>query len=208
MVIVKILEYVVTPSVIVIVIGFVAKSVFTQFMSKDIERYKLRLKAEYDNSKIRIENELRIRLFEFQTRFSLYHQQRAKSIQELYSLLSDTYDSLVNLTRTLQIKGQESLEERKKNTATIHNAMKQYYQRNRIFYSRDICEKVESIAELMKRAYIDFDIAQDGSDYKPDRTGLWEKSWNTISCDLPPLLQKLEEEFRKILEGVCAKNEK
>ena len=54
----------------------------------------------------------------------------------------------------------------------------------------------------MRRALIDFDIAQDGSEYKPDRTGLWKKAWDMIAIELPPLLQHLEEELRMILSGV------
>ena len=198
----KLLEYVVTPSVIVIVIGFVARSLFSQILVKDLERFKLKLQSENDLARTRLENDLRIRLFDFQTRFSLFHQQRAEVIKELYALLSDTHDTLVNLTRMVQIRGKESLEERKRETATVHGILKKYYRQNLIFLKNEICSEIESIVDLMRRAFIDFDIAQDGSEYKPDRTGLWKKAWDMIAIELPPLLQHLEEELRMILSGV------
>jgi hypothetical protein len=53
---------------------------------------------------------------------------------------------------------------------------------NRLFLPNSTAEKSEKMLESLRHALIDFDVAQMGNDeYKPDGTGLWVKSYKSIT---------------------------
>src|SRR5437879_2113717 len=78
------------PTSIVGGIVFVLRKFFEQGLARDIEKYKARLDADLTQAKLRLENELQTKFFEFQTKFSLYHQKQVDVIETLYEMLSET----------------------------------------------------------------------------------------------------------------------
>src|SRR5260370_25479745 len=91
------------PSSIVGGIVFVLRKFFEQGLARDIEKYKANLQAELEHTKLRLENDLQTKFFEFQTKFSLYHQKQVEVIEELYEMLSETQwtvSELVSLVGT------------------------------------------------------------------------------------------------------------
>jgi len=68
-----IVAIILTPTLIVGAMVFILRKLFEQLLSRDLEQHKANLKIEFEQSRLRLENELQTRLFEFQTKFSMYH---------------------------------------------------------------------------------------------------------------------------------------
>jgi hypothetical protein len=97
-----ILALILTPTFVVGGIVFILRKFFDQLLSRDLENFKVRLQVEFEHSKLRLENELQARLFEFQTKFSSYHQKQTDTIEELYEMLSETETIISQLVHPLQ----------------------------------------------------------------------------------------------------------
>lgn len=126
---------------------------------------------------------------------------RAAAILELYKLLTVATDRIRLLTHWLQPTDEKSLPEKKNETALAYNALRDFFNNNKIYFDKDICERMQSILQIIYNSFSAFDIAQRGEGYQPDNTGLWQDAWNNVSKELPPLEQELEDKFRNLLEA-------
>jgi len=187
-----------TPTAIVAGIVIILRKFFEQALSRDIEKYKTNLQTEFEHSKIRLENELQTRFFEYQTKFSSYHQKRAEVIGELYGLLSDAVECVRDLIHPVQWGGEETQAEKRQVAAEKYNKLGQYYIRSRIYLDEDVCEGMESIFKTMKLALAKFNISQEPHGRDP---GLWGEAWKSMEDEVPPLLKKLERQFRQSLSA-------
>ena len=177
----QLIAIVLTPTLSVAALAWLLKSLFSSGLQRDLERYKRELDAKQ---------------FEQQARFSLIHQKRAEVIAELYARLARAKARLGELVAIYQPGGQ-SLIEKKKGTAEAFNDANSYFHERRIFLPEEIAESVDVVFEAMRDAFIEFDTAQRGSDeYKPDNTGLWIQSFKGVREKLPPLMKKMEAQFR------------
>ena len=93
--------------------------------------------------------------------------------------------------------GGSSLVEKRKMTAEAFNEANSYFHERRIFLPEEIAEKVDSVFETMRDAFMEFDSAQRGNEeYKPDETGLWIEAYNKVRDKLPQLMKDMEKQFR------------
>lgn len=83
----NIIKTVLTNTVFLAILGFVAKSIFEHLLSKDIDKFKTGLQATHDRELEKFRADLRLAAFEHETRFAKLHEERAKVIADLYKLL-------------------------------------------------------------------------------------------------------------------------
>ena len=81
----------------VVVVGFLAKILLSQFLSKDMERFKTRLSTEHAVEIERFRSDVRLAAFQRETRFASLHQKRAEVVAYLYKLLVGTERSAQSL---------------------------------------------------------------------------------------------------------------
>jgi len=74
-------------TVLIGAVAWLTRSIIVHFLSKDIENYKMRLKAETDQKLEELRNSFRMRAFEHETRFLRLHEKRAEILAELYKKL-------------------------------------------------------------------------------------------------------------------------
>jgi len=179
----QILALTLTPTIIVGAIAFLIRSAFDRSLQRDLERFK---------------SELGIQRFEHETRFSIVQERRAEVIANLYGYLAKARRLMAQLTSIIQINP-EPLLEKKKRAADACNVADEYFNEHRIYLSRETSAKVEEVLELLKSAFIDFDTAQNGDEYKADPSGFWRKAYSQVKNELPPLLEEMEVQFQEIL---------
>ena len=200
----EIVKLIFTPIAIIFVFVYFFQKIFEKNLSKDIEKYKNQLETELESAKLKMENELNIRLFQYQTKFSLFHQKQASLTAELYKKLVIASKSITGLVKQYQPAEQLNLNEKKKETSKLWIDLSSFLDENRIYFDENICEKMDSIIEITSDAFSEFDFAHtfamQGSDsYKPDETGMWLKASKELKEKLPPLKNELEKFLRNIL---------
>jgi hypothetical protein len=175
---------IIAPALVVGAVAWILRAVIAQGFARDIQHYK----SELDRAN-----------FEHQQRFSTIHQRQAEVIANLYGKIAKSKGVTADLVAIFQ-QGGQSLMEKKQRAADVYNDMAAYFYENRIFLPREAAEKAETLISTLKEVLIEFDAAQIGNDeYKPDQTGLWRQSYKRLRDEVPPVLEELESEFKKIL---------
>ncbi|CAH1044327.1 hypothetical protein [Halomonas sp. TD01] len=175
---------IVAPTLVVAAVAWILKTVISQGFARDIQHYK----SELDRAN-----------FEHQQRFSTIHQRQAEVIANLYGKIAKSKSSAADLVGIFQ-QGSQPLTEKKKRTAEIYNDMSAYFYQNRIFLPNDAADKAETLIGTLRDVLIEFDTAQMGNEeYKSDETGLWMQSYKRLREEVPPVLNELGSEFKKLL---------
>lgn len=169
----SILTVILSSGVIGAVFVFISRSLFNHLLSKDLAQY--------------------------QTNFSIFHQKQADVIAELYSHLISTKQLMTNLTFVIQMNP-KPLSEKKSETNDALNDLSIFFFKHKIYFNIELCKKIENVIKLMRDSFIEFNVYQDGANYKPDKEGGWQRSWEKIEKKVVPLTQELEIEFRKLLK--------
>lgn len=193
------LKIILAPSAIIIVVAYLVRKYLDNASVKELEVFKSKMSHEFDLMKISFEKSLDKSLFEYQTRYSFYHNKLVEIISTLYGLMNDARDSMTRLTATIQMSDGVSLKDKKKDTADIFNKFGNYYSQNRIFLDEGLCAKIKDLLNALNFAFVTFDTAQMGDKYEKDETGGWVKSFEIVREKATPITEELEKKFREIV---------
>ncbi len=202
----KISEIILSPVVIGAGVWYLLRKYLDTHFTKEVEQFKSTLQLEAVKSQAEFTTNLKATLFEFQTKFSLFHSKQADAVAELYGLLADAKSHIEKLTFIMQPSSGVTLKESKDKAYEIYAELSRYHHHHRIYFSDELNQKIESAIDVMSHSLSQFDVAHtwgmhSGDKYTSDDTGAWRKAWETISTELPPLMRELETHFHNILEG-------
>lgn len=180
----QLIGLIVTPVVVVGAVAWILRELISQGFKRDLQKYKFDLENQN---------------FILRQKFSVIHQRQAEVIANIYGKIARAKAVTADLVGIFQ-QGGQSLPDKKKKASDIYNEMSAYFFENRIFLPRKTAEKTEKIVMGIRDVLIEFDTAQLGNkEYRPDSTGLWVQAYKKLRDDIPPLLDDLEDDFKKIL---------
>lgn len=156
---------------------YILRKLFDQMLSRDMEKFKSDLKAS---------------AFEQETRFARLHEDRARVIDQLYGLLVEAHQGLVDYVYPLQVAGEQGRFEKQKQTAEKLNRYFAYFQSKDIYLDPLLCEDIARLNAELKRAFSSF------YDENPPPNE-WVKSWKKVEEDIPPIKTKIANTFRAII---------
>ncbi|TKJ34601.1 MAG: hypothetical protein CEE38_17150 [Planctomycetes bacterium B3_Pla] len=212
-------------TVCIAAVAWVAKAIFSQLLSKDLEKFKSELNTscemqiEQFRSHIQLEAQKRV------IEYSSLHTRRGELIADLYSRLSDLDESIQHLILKYQLgQYQEEITkempmipteirtdlrpDEKKMLEKLTSANLEFwnfYKKKKIYFSTRVCDLVDrfsGLAFFLESNYENVTF-KDGAGnilVNPKVQEVWDKASKTI----PQLLSQLETEFRDIL-GVKSK---
>ena len=156
---------------------------------------------EFEQSKLRLENELHTKLFEFQTKFSLYHQKQASIIGEVYEKLSEAEMYVSHSVHPIQFDGTPAAEKADEADEKCVD-LARFYNRHRIYLDEDVCQKMDSILAAMRKSVVKLSVSQ----MEPAGAGdvkMRSEAWKVMENEVPPIKEALERKFRQILSAVA-----
>lgn len=162
-----------------VVIGWIIRYLFKNFMDKDLEKFKSKLEQET-------------------IRFSKLHEDRANAIKELICKIVDFDLVMHKLTSPFETSG-ENIDAVFKKAGEVANDFLIFYKKNRMYFDPKICEIIDAIDKKGKDAWYARLLSRNNQDIDN-----WKKAWETVD-EIPDLIEKLEEQFREIL-GVTKEN--
>lgn len=164
---------------------FVLKKSYEGRVQKDIERQKASLARS---------------ALEHQIQFSHLHIKRAEAIAESYRLLGSVLRTASDYTKTFELAGDTSREERAASASEALNAARDYLLGSTIYFPTEIAKEVEALIKSVNHELIKFQFTVD---LGPSRTPDYEQ-WSSISHELnerlPKVLDSLSDEFRSLLD--------
>jgi hypothetical protein len=190
-------------AIAVAAMAWLARSVITQWLSKDIEAHKAKLKAEADVSLERLRSELQITAARRNIEYARIHEKRLEIISELAGKLDafhqrvDAYVSIVEWADT------PSKEERRKLAADAFGDFNKYFRPRRFFLPEHTVKKIEDFRAALYKISIEFMLyVEQGREYRSDATkdiDVWSEASKYTTEEAPKLIKELEDDFRKIL---------
>jgi len=189
-------------------LSYLAKSIISQLLTKDIENHKTKLKFESDLELEKFKSELEKTAFEHQTRFSKLHDKRAEIIAELYSRIVDLYNTVkIFVGMALVDDGEEQKKKITKELWETVDHYRDYFQKHKIFLEVELCKKIEELDESMSapvsKLMMHMKMSSQNDNYSP-LFEAWEEAEEKIESLVSEIKNEIENEFRTLL-GVIEK---
>jgi gamma-glutamylcyclotransferase (GGCT)/AIG2-like uncharacterized protein YtfP len=153
------LAKILVPSLVALIVPILA----AVWLSKKTENYKAELSAKFQKEIESFKSALQLENYEYQTRYSLLQQQKAKAVGELYELISKTEIALEKIdefTNRLENSGVKLKKEEIKiqSIETSRQAFEQFheldrhYRSTRIYFDSKTCAEIEKVILFLKDA--------------------------------------------------------
>lgn len=160
--------------------AYLGKVLIRQLLSKDLEKFKA---------------DLNIQAFEHQTRFSKLHDKQVFVIAELYEKLVNTFLAIHNYIKPFVPVGDLTEDERERQAIIAINEFTNYYRKHAIYFTAEICQKIESFITKNKDIIVDFQF----KDWSEKKSEIWREVYKRFVQDVQGLKKDLEIAFRETL---------
>lgn len=183
-------------------IGERMKNAIKHEYDQKLETHKAQLKAESEVSVERLKSQLQIAAAERNVRFSRVFERTAETVATTYQKLLAFHDALAHYTSIVEWQSTPPKEERRKIMAERHQEFQAFFRPNRLYLPKDTATRIQDFRAKLHSTAIDFmfNVEQGGDERSkdPDRD-TWVKVDKFITDEVPPLLELLEDDFRRIL---------
>ena len=79
------------------------------------------------------------------------------------------------------------------------NNLLNYYFENRLFFDESLAKDIDNLMKTFRIAWDEFSLSRRFPKHSNQWIEKWENSWKIISKEAPSVLEKIENNFRKIL---------
>lgn len=184
--------------------AWLARSLISHFLAKDVESFKLRLQSESTFEVERLRHSLRLVASEHEKQVQLLHERRAEVIAELYAKLKEFVGAATSFAALIEWQGEPTKEEKAVALGSKAFEFRRYFEMKRIFFSNDVCSKVDAVFEEIHSTSIKYRIwlahSKDGGGSVYEQLdAAWNEAWASMKDKVPPLVAAVEAEFRSLL---------
>jgi hypothetical protein len=173
-----------------------------RLLGRRIEQYKTVLSKELENHKSQLQYAFQLKFYEFQTRYSWLHQQRAEAIVKLYSLLARVEGDLnVWINSSHELCNQTEVDHYRAAEGRFQE-MVNFFDEKRIYFDLETIDAVLVMVEATWKIYDERSNVQWPEDRVPELAS-WLKQHSTIlkEHNIGLVMALLEERFRSLLEA-------
>ena len=183
--------------------AWLARSVITQLLSRDLEKFKTNLQAETRQELIRLQSSLQLVEIEHQVRFSRLHDRQVDIMSEMYSLLVLLHRAASTFVRYYQSDEAQTKDEHIRQLWDAADKFNEYFEKHRIYFTKDVCSKIDGLNNTLSEAcsMLVF-FFQEASAIKVTDNQIWDiwnRAMDTIESEVPKIKELLEQSFRELL---------
>ena len=186
---------------ILVVLGFLARSVIRAWLAKDLEKFKVELKSTSDTAIERLKADLQRAAFEHQVRFSKFHEKRAEVIAQLDKYLAETTWAIEDFVQP--IEGEPSRKEKYVPTWNKIVECLRFLDQHRVYLPESFCNKLEEFIKKLRRLTIEVGVYErienPNGETLHKKWKILEQAWDSVNQEIPAARRALEQEFRPIL---------
>lgn len=192
-------------AVLLLVLGWLARSLGSQFLAKDLEQYKANLAATSTSVTERLKHELQIAASERQVTFAKLHERRADVVAQAYGLLVEAHWASQSFVSEMEWAGEPPKQEKYATAMNKSAEFYRYFDKNRIWLPEALCAQLETFLRSMRREVIGFGVYASKEDaHLPDHVlekkyDAWTKAAEHFDTEIPKARAALEAELRAIV---------
>lgn len=200
-------------------LAWLAKTITTHRLTIETETFKATLKADHDSQleKLRAElrvaadrevealkAELRVAAYTREVRYARLQERRMDVVSELYANLVATELDLGSLVKPFQLVGEPPEGAKQSAAAASANRFMAHYRQNRIFFSEDVCQAIDALAEHHYQAWVGFttwrpEWVQQEPSLAKEAFAARQQAWATVSKEVPAARKVIEKSMRELL---------
>lgn len=157
--------------------AFFIKKAFVHYLSKDLEKFKIR--------------------------YSRLHSQRTKVIKELYSHISEL--QLMYKQLCSPVKSMNFVEEKEEDLVEKANNLSKefvfYFEKNKIYLREEESDKIDKIREMFSKTGTDYSISKIYQDKNEKRKGAekMHEAWKKVNEEIDEAKQELKKNFQEAI---------
>jgi hypothetical protein len=189
-------------AILLAAVAWLMKSLVTQWLAKDIENHKSKLQFESQTELTKFKAEIEKTAFEHQIIFSRLHDKRAEVIAELYAKIAMLYRTMTVFVRMALAVEEADRKNKLKDLWKAVDDFRGIYERNKIFFHANVCEKIEELDSAMSapvsKLVMHLEMYEQNNDISP-AVQAWEEGKQKIEEIVNVIKKELEDEFREIL---------
>lgn len=190
-------------AVLVAVLGYLAKSLVSGLLAKDIKKFEVELQSKSSAAIVNLKSELHLAAIEHQVRFSKLHEKRAEVIADLYKHLVEAMWETESFVSPMKWIGEPSKKEKYITAMRKIAEFFRFFDQHRIYLPEKVCESLQAFIENLRSPAIEFGVYLEFEHLEEhtakEKREAWLKAWNLVKNDIPKAKQELESEFRGIL---------
>lgn len=192
------------------VVVWLTKSIIANYLTKDVEIYKTRIKAESDKDIEKFKSDLKKIAFEHEIQFSRLHEKRMELISELYSKMYNVRMSTSGLIYHFETPNMRDKRYLVEFSEAISGLMS-HFGKHRIYFNEDTCSIIDKfIAKISipSSKIIEFENQPRGVKINVEKLSeTYNEAQKAIEdFDLSEVLKIIENEFRELLSVDKDKN--
>ena len=190
---------------LLVVLGWLARSLGSQLLAKDLETFKADLAAASSATTERLKHDLQLAALEHQVRFSKLHERRAEVVAELYGLLVEAQWASQSFISIAEWSGEPSKQEKYVTAMNKAADFYRYFDKNRIYLPESICTQLEQLIRNMRSKVIEFGVYVNNDNgavpahIVQQKLDVWLKASEYFDKEVPLARAALEKELRSIL---------
>jgi len=143
-------------AIAVAALAWLAKSLVTHFLSKDIEKHKNDLAAQSALELDKLRAEFTRQALEHEVRFRRVDEKVAEHLAEIYQRLFRLYESVSSLVKILEWSNEPSKEDKLNATAEANRAFWDHFLPKRIYVPPKLYERIREVANKLADIANDF----------------------------------------------------
>jgi hypothetical protein len=190
---------------LLVILGWLARSIGTQLLAKDIERFKSDLSAASTATTERLKHDLQLVATEHQVRYSKLQARRGEVIAEMYGLLVEAQWASQSFVSPAEFGGEPSKAEKYATAMNKAAEFYRYFDKNRIFLPLAFCAQTEEFLRNMRTKVVGFGVyVVQEEKFMPDtahkaKFEAWVKASEYFDKEVPIARAALEQELRTLL---------
>ena len=169
-----------------------------------LETHKAQLKSQADVSIERLKSQLQVTAAERNVRYSKIFERTAETVAETYKRLLAFHDAVASYTSPMEWQGEPTKAEKRKIAGGRYKEFLDYYRPNCLYLPKETERRIDEFYPKLHSMAVEFmwgiEEGRDRVDRKtnPDKD-TWIKAMDFMNKEVPPLLNLLKDDLRKIL---------
>jgi hypothetical protein len=201
-------------SIVAVVGGFAAlvaaaawltRALASQFLAKDLERFKADLVSASSASIERLKHDLHVVAQERHVVFSKLQDKRAEVIGQLYGLLVEAQWAAQDFSSPIEWAGEPTKSDKYTKAMKQSAEFFRFFDKNRIYLPSALCSSLDAFLRGMRTKVIGFgvfvrlDAAGLPDESVQKRHDAWIEAWRYFDEEVPKAREALEHELRNVI---------
>ena len=194
-------------AVLLVVLGFLARSLFSQLLAKDLKQFETKLSQASAAAAEELKHRLSLVAHEHNVRFSRLHEKQAQVLEDIYAKLLDFEDASAAMTLANNETPEHLLEFALRRAEDAGRELAQYIRKHELYLPAEVSSQLQNLLDRVTSLLsscsfnlLSKKLANDGRpDLFPETKEAWVSVHRYLEHEAPEVRRALETDFRKRL---------